>query len=224
MPSKRDPSKQRRAAQNRAARAALANRKVNASAPRPEPAASGGDRAEPTRSTSRTRATATRSANDLPGRRAALLAALLAVGAAISLLFLKVPVDEHGNALTKQEQKDRDAAGDKKLTDSFLDVYGPAGILLGALPTAAAGVGLYSVRAGRNARWITGALIAMVLTSAVGGAGYLFFPSLAALAVAYYQVRKAERIAQLADRPDEPDTPAPESEPHEESVEDGDQL
>jgi hypothetical protein len=222
MPSKRDPSKQRRAAQNRAARAALASRKVNANAPRDEPVTSKGDRARPSPSAGRSRAATARpgSANDLIGGRAALLAALLAVGAAVSLLFLKVPVDEKGDALTKQEQKARDEAGDKKLTDSFLDVYGPAGIALGLLPASAAGVGLYAVRSRRNARWITGALIGMVLTSAVGGAGYLFFPSLAALAVAYYQVRKAERIAQLADRPDEPDTPAPESEPHDESVED----
>jgi hypothetical protein len=150
--------------------------------------------------------------NDQPGGRAALLAVLLGVGAAVSLLFLKVPVDEEGKALSTKEQDARDKAGKPEITDSFTEVYGPVGIVLGILPAATAGVGLYAVRARKNPRWVTGAMFGMVIASTVSRAPILFFPSLAALAVTYYQVRRSERLAQLAD------APAPDDESVEEAV------
>jgi hypothetical protein len=123
MPSKRDPSKQRRQARNRAEREALAARREAAAAPKPQPVAastddepgdggaheSSGSRASTARPPASGRATRPRAfGSSAPGTRAAFYCLVFDVFA-LGFSFLQtVPVDAEGNLLTRSDIDDRD--------------------------------------------------------------------------------------------------------------------
>lgn len=210
MPSKRQPSKQRRAAQNRAARSALAVRRENAARVAEEAAARPSSADEPVESTTpaakaRPLSAALRGHRDVPGGRAALLALLFAVGGVVTLFTIDdIPVNKAGEVLSSEDIDALEKKGESPLRDSFLEVYGPVAV---ALPLVAAGMGFWSVRVRRSRRYVIAALVVLVLASLP--AGLLFVPSVIALTVASYQMRKAERLAAETDAPPSDDEPEP---------------
>jgi hypothetical protein len=68
-----------------------------------------------------------------------------------------------------------------------------------ALPVAVAVFAFWANRRPDRSRLLTFAMLAMAGAVLLGG-GFLFFPSLIALAVAGFQVRKAEAPARVAER------------------------
>jgi hypothetical protein len=122
MPSKRDPSKQRRQARNRAEREALAARREAAATPKPQPVTGTGDdqgatgaRTAPGSGASTARpASSGRAArprafgSSAPGTRAAFYCLIFAVFA-LGFSFLQtVPVDGDGKLLTRSAIDERD--------------------------------------------------------------------------------------------------------------------
>ncbi|MGH9191800.1 MAG: hypothetical protein ACRDZ0_04930 [Acidimicrobiales bacterium] len=216
MPDKRQTSKQRRAARNRASRDALAARRTNAVISGPTSASSHGSRAGSTSSESATTASATTGrgggllggrGNRRPGDLAVMLALGLAIVSAIAVLFQRVDVDDRGEPLpaafkgvaiiaieaTGREVPDASA--------SLIDAYG-AGILFAvALPVAVAAFAFWANRRPNRSRVLTFSMIAMAVGVLFSpGIGTFFFPSLIALAVGTYQVRKADLPARVAER------------------------
>ena len=126
MPSKRDPSKQRRQAQNRAARDALAARKESAAAPKPQRLAGDASDASATvesssgstasgassasgATTSGGRTVRSRAFSDsAPGTRWAFYCLAAAVVSLGVTFFYSVPVDSDGVPFSADEQTQRD--------------------------------------------------------------------------------------------------------------------
>jgi hypothetical protein len=219
VPDKRQTSKQRRAARNRANRDALAARKTNvvtsaaagnssstsssSSARGNSGGAAAGGTANPRRGILGTAAAGKR-----PGDRAVLAALGLSVISAIAMLFLKVRVDDRGEALPSQFRgvaiRVREAiTGEQPLPEShktLLEVQGPAVLVFVLLPVAIAGFAFWANRRRADrGRVLMFAMLAMAGAVVIGGA-FLFFPSLIALAIASYQVRKAEMPARVAEK------------------------
>ncbi|HET6662735.1 MAG TPA: hypothetical protein VFG94_00685 [Acidimicrobiales bacterium] len=218
MPDKRQTSKQRRAARNRASRDALAARRTNAVT---SSTASGSSRG-PSTGSAGTGSTATASAtaggtglgglfgargNRRPGDLAVMVALGLAIVSAVSVLFLtKVPVDDRGEPLPRTFQavavSAREAITGQELPDtkeSLLEASGPSVLLYLALPVAVSAFAFWANRRPDRSRLITFALVAMAgLVLFLGG--YFFFPTLVALAVASFQIRKADMPARIAER------------------------
>jgi len=215
VPDKRQQSKQRRAARNRARREALAARREaarrEAAAARAEaasrssggsnPGTSGATGPTPTGPTGLLR-------NPSPGHRAILVSVALAVVAAVYLLFYRVPVDDRGEpwpavfqgvAKMARERLTGAPAGDE--TTSLLDASGPALLAVLALPIF---VTLFSVWAStrtERARLLTFAMLAMAAAVILtGGIGIFFFPALIALAVGGFRARRADLPARMAER------------------------
>ena len=131
----------------------------------------------------------------------------LAIVSAVSVLFFtKVPVDDRGEPLPRTFQgvavTAREAITGQQLPDkhqSLLEASGPGVILYLALPVAVAAFAFWANRRPDRSRLITFALVAMAgLVLFLGG--YFFFPSLVALAVASFQIRKADMPARVAER------------------------
>jgi hypothetical protein len=131
----------------------------------------------------------------------------LAIVSAVSVLFFtKVPVDDRGEPLPRAFQgvavTAREAITGQQLPDkrqSLLEASGPGVILYLALPVAVAAFAFWANRRPDRSRMITFALVAMAgLVLFLGG--YFFFPSLVALAVASFQIRKADMPARVAER------------------------
>jgi len=131
----------------------------------------------------------------------------LAIVSAVSVLFFtKVPVDDRGEPLPRTFQgvavTAREAITGQQLPDkrqSLLEASGPGVILYLALPVAVAAFAFWANRRPDRSRMITFALVAMAgLVLFLGG--YFFFPSLVALAVASFQIRKADMPARVAER------------------------
>ena len=218
MPDKRQTSKQRRASRNRASRDALAARRSNA-VPSATPAASSRASRSGSASTgSGTTASATAGrtgvggllgakGNRRPGDLAVLVALGLAIVSAVSVLFFtRVPVDDRGEPLPRTFQgvavAAREAITGEQMPDrseSLLKASGPGVILYLALPVAVAAFAFWANRRPDRSRLLTFALVAMAgLVLFLGG--YFFFPTLVALAVASYQIRKADMPARVAER------------------------
>ena len=224
MPDKRQTSKQRRAARNRAAREALAARRTHAVASSTGPGSTRASRASgaagsPTgaaaasatngrtvRGTRRGGFLGNARGRRRPGDMAVLVALGLSVVSAISMLFLRVPVDDRGEplprtfrgvaiaareAVTGQEMPDRDT--------SLLDANGASVLLYIALPVAVAAFAFWANRRPDRGRLLTFAMLAMAGAVLLGG-GFFFFPSLIALGVASFQIRKADMPARVAER------------------------
>lgn len=226
VPDKRQQSKQRRQARNRAQREALAARREAASQ---APAAAtsrtrtsgAGDKARSGAAGARgaTASAATEPPpkgimglwrSRRPGDRAILVALGLAVAAAAYLLFYKVPADDRGEPLPSLFQGLAKAAisrarlSGEPLPDeqiSLLDASGPQIFLVLALPIVVALFAVWATRRPDRGRMLTFAMLAMagsvVLT---GGIGIFFFPAMIALAVGGFQARKADLPARVAER------------------------
>lgn len=213
MPDNRQSSKQRRAARNRAAREALAARRENALAARSrsddaatfssagagtdpadggtEPAGAGAGPAG--------RGMAARYQGRRPGDTAVLLALVSAVIIAVAIpLIFRVPVDDRGEVLpypfrgvaiqAREMETGRDI-GDE--TTSLLEAQGPVVLLSLALPVLICAFALWGNRRPDRSRMLTYATIALAVVIFLNFQIYTFFlPSLIALAVASFQVRK----------------------------------
>jgi hypothetical protein len=218
VPDKRQTSKQRRAARNRASRDALAARRTNAVTSSTASASSRGSSAGSTSAGSATTGGATTGrtpvggllgarGNRRPGDLAVMVALGLAIVSAVSVLFLtKVPVDDRGEPLPRTFQAvavaAREAVTGQELPDkneSLLEASGPGVLLYLALPVAVSAFAFWANRRPDRSRLITFALVAMAgLVLFLGG--YFFFPTLVALAVASFQIRKADLPARVAER------------------------
>ena len=218
MPDKRQTSKQRRAARNRASRDALSARRTNAVTTATSPASSRASSADSAGTGSGTTASATAGrtgfggllgtrGNRRPGDLAVMVALGLAIVSAVSVLFFtRVPVDDRGEPLPRTFQgvavSAREAITGEQMPDrseSLLDASGPGVILYLVLPVAVAAFAFWANRRPDRSRLLTFALVAMAgLVLFLGG--YFFFPTLVALAVASYQIRKADMPARVAER------------------------
>ena len=239
VPDKRNPSKQRRAARNRASRDALAARRENAVITTSTPASAAAKPAPSGGSSSRgstkgaTRGAAARGAGSRPvrpvpvavgpppqgiggylrsrrpGDKAILLAFLLSFVSAIALLFvLTVTVDDRGDGLPPQYGALTIAArqaitGSENVTEdtSTLSAYGPVALLMAATPVLIAGYAVWANRRSDRARLLTFALIAMAIASVFTGGLTIFLPTLIALGVGTFRIRKADMEAGMAAAP-----------------------
>ncbi len=218
VPDKRQTSKQRRAARNRASRDALAARRTNAVTSGTSPGSSRASSAASTSAGSGPGASASAGrpgvggllgarGNRRPGDLAVILALALAIVSAVSVLFFtRVPVDDRGEPLPRAFQgvavSAREAITGEQMPDkneSLLEASGPGVILYLALPVAVAAFAFWANRRPDRSRLLTFALVAMAgLVLFLGG--YFFFPTLVALAVASFQIRKADMPARVAER------------------------
>lgn len=217
MPDKRQTSKQRRAARNRASREALAARRTNAvtgaTTASTASASSGRSAASSSAAGSGDAPAAPRSylsglrGDRRPGDRAVLVALALSIVSAIAVLFLRVPVDDRGEPLPTQfrgvAKLAREAVTGEPLADNtktLLDSSGPGVLPFILLPIAVAAFAVWANRRPDRSRMLTFALLAMagavILSS---GIGMLFLPSLVMLGVASFQVRKADAPARAAE-------------------------
>ena len=245
VPDKRNPSKQRRQARNRASRDALAARRDNAvDVPSTRPASkssstdstssSGGSSSRTTTKGAATRPAGGRGAgrpvpvaagppprsigeyvrSKRPGDKAILLAFLFSFVSAIALLLvLKVPVDDRGDGippqygavtiLTRATLTDVDPGA---ITEdvSTLSAYGPQAILMAATPVLIAGYAVWANRRNDRSRLLTFALIAMAMASLLTGGLTIFLPTLLALGLGTFRVRKADMVAGMAAAGDQP--------------------
>jgi hypothetical protein len=218
VPDKRQTSKQRRAARNRASRDALTARRTNAVTSATSPSTSRASSAGPAGAGSGTAATAAAGRTGFggllgaggrrrPGDLAVLVALVLAIGAAVVVLFQRVDVDDRGEPLPAAFKGvavlaiEASGRGVPDSSASLIDAYG-AGILLPvALPVAVAAFAFWANRRPNRSRALTYTMVAMavaILFSA--GIGTFFLPSLIALGFATYQVRKADMPARVAEK------------------------
>jgi hypothetical protein len=233
VPDKRNVSKQRRAARNRASRDALAARRDNAvtapvsSSTRTTKASpSGGSSSRgSTKGAARASARPARPVpvaagpppqgikemlqSKRPGDRAILLAFLLSfVSAILLLLVLKVTVDDRGDSIPSQYGALTIAArqaitGSENVTEkaSTLSAYGPVALLMAATPVLIAGYALWANRRPDRSRLLTFALIAMAFASLLTGGLTIFLPTLIALGIGTFRIRKADMEAGMAAAP-----------------------
>jgi hypothetical protein len=218
VPDKRQTSKQRRAARNRAAREALNARRTHAVTSSATPGSSRASSASGSAdAASNGASTGGRAAGGgllsgfargrrRPGDMAVLVALGLAVVSAISMLFLRVPVDDRGEPLPNSFRgvaiAAREAVTGQEMPDrskSLLDANGAGVLLYIALPVAVAAFAFWANRRPDRGRLLTFAMLAMAGAVLLGG-GFFFFPSLIALAVASFQIRKADMPARVAER------------------------
>lgn len=221
VPDKRQQSKQRRAARNRANRDALAARRENiVAAVNPTGSTSssssssnsghgtaGGGRSAPA-ATEPPRGLMGMLQSKRVGDKAVLATFALAVGGAIGVLFYRVPADDRGEplpvtfrgvAIAARERITGEPLPDK--TVSLLDASGPQLLLLLALPIAVAAFALWANRRPDRARLLTFAMLAMAgATILTGGVGLFFFPAMIALAIGGFRVRRADLPARTAER------------------------
>ena len=229
VPDKRQESKQRRAARNRANREALAARRENAvvsaassakgsgGAPEAKATRVGAARGRAGRGTSGTADAATSSpAPAASGKRPGELFLWIAFGFAIigtlAMLFLiKVPVDDRGepipggpNAFGGLTIAAREAVTDAPLPDesvSYLDGYGTSAVLSAALPLSLTAFALWaSRRRVDRSRMLTYAMLGMAVAIFIGGGGLVFFPALISLAIGGFIARRADLPARVAER------------------------
>ena len=221
MPDKRQTSKQRRAARNRAYREAMAARRERAGAERTSSSARGSSAtssaARSTRATGggRGRARSGGLAGGLlgrserqPGDTAIMLTVAFAIAAVALSIFAAfdegaVPVDHEGEPLNTFAGVSRAArsvlTGEPPVTEttSYIDAAGPVILVFILLPLLVAVGTFVSHRRRVQSRPLTFGLVGMALVSVVNPFSLYFLPSLIALAVAGFQVRKAEMPERL---------------------------
>lgn len=228
MPDKRQESKQRRAAQNRANRQALAARRENAevsaapaeksSGDAPEAAKSGAGRGRAGRAaagpTAGARATSPSSSTSgkRPGEVFLWAAFALAIVGTLAMLFvLKAPVDDRGepipggsNAFGGLTIAAREAVSGEPLPDesvSYLDAYGLSALISAALPLSLTAFALWaSRRRADRSRMLTYAMLGMAVAIFLGGGLFVFFPALICLAIGGFIARRADLPARVAER------------------------
>jgi hypothetical protein len=228
VPDKRQTSKQRRAARNRASRDALAARRENAvldPSPAPRSARSTGS-AKGRAGATTTAATAAGPAvaadappkgalgmlrSKRPGDKAVFIAFVFSVCAGIFLFFYRVPVDDRGEplpfefrGLTLAAREAATGAPVEDATTSMLDANGPVVLLLVGLPIFVSAFAMWGNRRPDRSRMLTyamlGMAVAVIVVGQITGVGVLFFPALIAMAVGGFQVRKADLPARTAAR------------------------
>jgi uncharacterized membrane protein YkvA (DUF1232 family) len=223
VPDKRQDSKQRRAARNRASREALAARRENAVAAQTAASSSSsssssgsgrsggaGRSSGPTASASAPPPSGVMGMirSRRPGDRAVLASVVLAlVGSVFVLVFAKVPVDDRGEPFPLQfggvAHVAREVVTGQPLPDrseSQLAANGPGILLFLLLPLVMTlFVALYANRRPDRARWLTYSMIGMAIIVLLPSA-VVFLPSLIALGVASFQVRRADLPARIAER------------------------
>jgi hypothetical protein len=225
MPSKRDPSRQRRQARNRAEREARMARREMASAPKPQPATTAsGDEAGSTRATrasTRAGGPTRRGAFEgrPPGTRAAYYCLILTIFAFGFSFIFQVPVDTDGTPFSRDEVEQRDQFIEledrsdlNEAEQATLDELTPVwegrtdrseSMFLAYWPVSvvyilAVGCGILAVVISRGpnpARGWMRLLIAMVLLSLLSGGSFLLLAPVIALGVAHFQNRKATLAA-----------------------------
>jgi hypothetical protein len=222
VPDKRQESKQRRAARNRANREALAARRENVGAASAAPTgkASGDPKAGSAGSARGARSAASGSATSTPntatstGRRPgelALWAALvLAVAGALAMIFvLKVPVDDRGEVVPTGPGRlggltlaAREAVTGEPVPDrdvSYVDAYGMGGVIPTAVPIALAAFAVWASRRQDRSRLLTYAMLGMAVAVLFGG-GLFFYPALIFVAIGGFLARRADLPARAAER------------------------
>jgi hypothetical protein len=223
VPDKRQDSKQRRAARNRASRDALAARRENVVTSRTAASSSSSSKSSSKSGSTRSggsgrsaapppeAATPTRSFLGMPlgrpGDLPVLLAVPFALVSSVFLLFSKVPVDDRGEPIPASfggvARLARETVTGQPLPDhsqTQLEAHGPAVLLFLLLPV---GVTLfaafYANRRPDRARWLTYTMIGMALV-VFFAFGFFFLPSLVLLGVGSFQARKADLPARIAER------------------------
>ncbi len=230
--SPKQPSKQKRAAQNRNQRVAREARAANANAA-PTPRSTGGSTASgggsllsrlrgggTTRPSGVRSAVAQGRALQPPGFRAALSGLFAAVAAVLLCTFaLRYPVDAKGDLYTSEqlaadwsltaaraaaEQPGADAAevaasidewAPGRGRDTVVKALWPFSLAI-ALPVLGAGLAFQSVRKRASSKVVNRTLYATLFGAVLTqGLLLLFLPVVLAVAVAMFQVRKAEAIA-----------------------------
>ena len=223
MPDKRQESKQRRAARNRANREALAARRENVEAGSAAPTGKAtGDApkagragsARGARSAAADGTTSTSSAATATGRRpgelALWIALALAVAGALAMIFVvKVPVDDRGEVvptgpgrfggltLAAREAVTGEAVPDRDV--SYVDAYGIGGVIPMAVPIALAAFAVWASRRPDRSRLLTYAMLGMAVAILFGG-GLFFFPTLIFVAIGGFLARRADLPARAAER------------------------
>jgi hypothetical protein len=228
VPDKRQTSKQRRAARNRASRQSLAARRDNAvAAPAPSSRSGGSSGAGKGRASGSASAGGAARVAAAPGGpppkgllglarstrvgdKAVLFMFVWTVLVGIGLpLLYRVPVDDRGEPIpvgsfgglyrAAREQVTGQPVPDA--TSSLLDASGPTILLLLGLPIVTAGFALWANTRPDRARWLTYAMFAMAVAVIMSGqVGIFFFPALIALAIGGFRVRKADLPARMAER------------------------
>lgn len=230
VPDKRQESKQRRAARNRANREALAARRENAvvsAAPTAKASGvaseakttrGGAARGRAGRGTSGTTADAANTtaapaaSGNRPGELFLWIAFGLAIAGTLAMLFLiKAPVDDRGepipggpNAFGGLTIAAREAVTGEPLPDdsvSYLDAYGTSAVLSAALPLSLTAFALWaSRRRVDRSRMLTYAMLGMAVAVFIGGGLFVFFPALLFLAIGGFIARRADLPARVAER------------------------
>ncbi|HEX8804765.1 MAG TPA: hypothetical protein VF743_11235 [Acidimicrobiales bacterium] len=218
MPDKRQTSKQRRAARNRAYRESLAARRENVASPpaRPVSAGSSGSSGASSVTGTATASGGQRPRSGLarllggggrPGDRAVLLALIFAVASFVGLLFFRVPVDDRDEPLPSSfggvALEARSAITGHEVTKdsvTVLDAYGGSAIALFLLPVLVTAVTFWAnrTRTPRTRILTIGMIVLAAMVILVTAFGFFFMPSLIALAVASFQVRRSEMPARAA--------------------------
>lgn len=215
MPDKRQTSKQRRAARNRAQRDALAARRQNAGVATTRPASSSTSATTTSTASGAAGGGAARGRTRLgrAGRRPGDLALIVALGLALAafvlLLNTDIPVDDRGEALPATfsgvAMEARAALTDGPVVDeseNIVSYYGAGVVALMAVPLlVVAVVFVLSRRWEQRGRLLTFALLGLAgVVVLTGTFGFYYMPALIALAVASFQVRKLE----MPTRPTQP--------------------
>lgn len=218
MPDKRQTSKQRRAARNRASRQARAARRTNAVTPSTASAGSTGSAGATGAAAAGTSANGGAAAvgarrglfgggTRRPGDRAILVGFGLTITSAFWALFQRIDVDDRGEPLPRTFQavaiQAREAFTGEPVPDAtttLLDAYGPGVLFFIALPVAIAAFAVWANRRADRSRLLTFVLLAMAGAVILNPVGTFFFPTLIALAIASFQVRKADLPARTAEK------------------------
>jgi hypothetical protein len=224
VPDKRQESKNRRAARNKAQRGSLAARRENAAVTtvtRSSGKASGGKAADAPAAGRRPGsrpvgppASAPPPEGGLlglarssrPGDRAVLAALALAIIGALVMLFAPfVQVDDRGEPLPRQFGAVARMAREivtggpiPEKTTTLLSAQGPQILLVAIVPIIVVGFAVWANRRPDRSRYLTYSMIVMAGMALF--LGVYFLPALVALFIAGYQVRRADMPARMADR------------------------
>lgn len=226
-PSKRQPSKQKRAAQNRAQRAALDRRREAATAASSAITGAGAgrpgggllSRLRGGGAGGGIRATAAEARGAQPvGYRAGLSALLMALAGVVFTFTFQVPVDADGETYTREKLSAawattavRAAADSPDATpeelvaeidewtpgrgsDPIAVALWPLSLAL-LLPVIGTGIAFRAISQRRPSRTVSRALFATLLGALLSQIPFFFLPSVIALGIAVYQIRKAETTA-----------------------------
>lgn len=234
MPSKRQPAKQRRAAENRAKRAAQSARTEHAHLEKPAPAASSGSGKSAYSRPAAARQAVGRADSSLAqffgfgggrpevGARACLFALMFGLASLLISPFLPVvPVDDRGESVPQSFQglfldartRLSGHAVKTELTSS-IDAFGPVSLLYSIVPFLVVVVAVIMFRRTGRSTPLTVGMIGMAVVVLFGGQLF-FLPSMIALAVASFQIRKVEMAGRMAEKAGAPAEPAADEDEYE---------